>query len=496
MNLGQIVTAVENELQYSVETVAHRTDYRARVNDVYQTLCRKRRWPWLYRRSPLWVLPDFTMPHGSVTMPFPVEGPRAFKINRQSLFAALGLPQQSVTEFLQLQIPNGQLDIIDRTKGDGNWERGPFVIESCVALSPDASIIGFPTLRFVLDPRASITSIDDTEGDWRFSFPRVQLPPECDALDCIRNEQGVPLRSVTPQEERFFLQSQTVPGGTAYYVLEDYGFEPNQNYYLQTVNAHGGASFESSPFLAQTENWPVEHAIQAITLNPTTGNILAGTKMRIFASWHYANRFGPPSNIVEFTVDDFLGVKVTNLPSLAQTTGTFEYGRRVAIFAAQNEGAFYFRGFLGSATATTYNITEPFYSNTAVDAGLRLPRWDDLYPGTYQYVRLSPRPSAVTRHTCEYWKRPRQLVQDTDTPEFREEFHRLIVWMTVEELVGGRYGGDPAFQRMQALRSQVERDMITRYFPKEQHRDRQKGMIGTRVLGTQALRGVDWNGDS
>lgn len=495
MNLRQIVAAVENELQYAVETERHREDFRARVNDVYKALCRSRRWPWLYRKAALWVLPDLAIDHTLVNQPFPVEGPRAFEISRSGLYLAMGLTQNELTAHMLGQFANGQLDIADRTQGDGNWEKAPFVIESFQVVPPDASIVGFPTLRFVLDPRAEIDSIDDTEGEWLFSFPRVQLPVELDALECIRDEDGNVLRSVTPQEERLYL-TQQLAGGTPYYVLEDYGFDMTGGFQLAAQNVHGGAAFEHTPFAYQTENWPLEETIALATLDPTTGNVAVGTVMRVFASWYYSNRFGPPSNIAEFTVDDFQGVKVTGLPVLPDTgSGTFEYGRRVAIFAAEGEGAFYFRGFVPTATATTFNITEPQTSSTAYDIGLRLPRWDELYPGQYQYIRVNPRADTVQRLTCEYWKRPRELIQDTDVPEFHEAFHRLLVWMTVEELVGGRYGGDPAFRRLQVLREKEERALVTRYFPKEQNQERQKGMIG-QMTANRPLIGVDWNGDS
>lgn len=500
MNLGQILARVETETQYAPELEAHRADFRQVINRVYQTLATSRRWPWLRRTAPIWQLPDMDIASGVGGVTKTVgSGGRTLDVVRSALRTSLGFTSnQQFTVFLQLQMVGGTLDIAngDRTVGNGTWERAPFYIENLTPLQVDA---GGTAITFYLDPRCDITTFVGDEGNLRFSFPRIQLPPDLDSLEAIRDDQGADLRCVTAAEERMFLRttgpgSNTNGGGPAY-VLEDQGFVPNQGFYLVQATTDGGAPYEHSAFLNNRENWALRETIACTSPNPTSGSMISGTKVKVFCCWWWGNRFGSPSNVVEYTVDDFLGVKVVGIPSLPQTTGTFEYGRRVAVFMAEGEGAFFFRGFVTSPTATTYNILTPNTSGAGADVGLRFPRYDEIVPPSYQYVRMWPRPADVTRFEIDYWARPRVLAEDLDRPEFHEPLHELLVWLACVDLAG-RFGPEAALKRFQFLRDNCQQQLETRYFPQERHAGgRQKGMIG-KPSSTKPWQTIDWHGDS
>lgn len=493
MNLAQLLTDVETELQYAPDLAKHRADFRNVINRVYQDLGRERDWPWLYRRAPLWVLPTFEVATGGGGVTLTIGGgPRSFSLPRNLFRSALGFTSnQQLTAHLQSLLAGGQVDIAsgDRTVGDGNWEKAPFVIERVQFVSPDS---GATTIGFDLDPRCSISSFLGTEGNLEFSFPRHRLPNDLDELIAIRDDQGNEMRALLPQQEREYLV-RDVEGQSPAYVLEDGGFVPNEGFILGQSGSHGGAVFEHTPFNNQTENWPVRETF-TVGASVAVGTMAVGTKVRLMLSWYYSGRFGPPSEVVEFTVTDQRGVRITGIPLLPQTTATHEYGRRVAVFMAEGEGAYFFRGLHTSATANTFEITEPNTSATAADVGLRLPRWDELYPGRYQYVRLYPAPNRLVRLELEYHARPRTLVEPTDAPEFHEPYHPLLVWLAVQWLAA-RFADEPTLKRA-TFEVQRIRGALDAKYPRPRHTGRQKGMIG-RPRANRAWQpfGVNWNGD-
>lgn len=50
-----------------------------------------------------------------------------------------------------------------------------------------------------------------------------------------------------------------------------------------------------------------------------------------------------------------------------------------------------------------------------------------------QKLMLGPKPDDVYTMTGEYWKKPTELAQDSDTPSMPNQYHLLIVWMALEK---------------------------------------------------------------
>lgn len=498
MNLGQIRRDVETELQYAPELEDWRKDVRQVINRVYQNLARERRWPWLHRQAAFYSLPDLLLSEGAAGITLQAgSGPRSMSLLRTALRAALGVTSvaaQTVTEYVQQQLVGAELDIAsgNRYLGNGNWEKAPFVIEGLDVQSPSG---GTPNLSFWLDPRANITTLDTTIGTFKLSFPRVQLPADCDALLAITDDQGNPLTNLAPEQARRYLRPTTVTAQYPSYVLEDGGFQPLAPDHLVTVNGVGGVKFDATKFLYARENWPVREPVPfAIIDSVAAGSMTVGTVVHVFVSWSYGGRWGPPSATVDFTVAAKQGFKLTGLPVLPNTTATQEYGRLLGVFVAEGEGAAFFRGFV-TATASTFELITSNQNATSMAEGLRFARWDEEYPGgPYTYVRLLPRPTGLKRFAMEYLGRPRVLAEDTDSPEFEEAYHNLLVWLTCIEICT-RFGQGKVLPLFLSNAERIRAALDTRYFPQKRYAGTQKGMIGAAetVRPTQT---VDWHGDS
>lgn len=493
-NLGMAVAELETEFQYAPEILAHRADFRNIVRRNHDALSREERWSWLWDSRPVVALPDMTFIAGSGGITKTIGGgDRSFNIARIPLQAAIGAANPINPAILEA-MNNGLMNITatDKTLGNGNWELGPFSIERMQIQSPDTA---WTLNSFDLDPAAVITSFVGDEGGVKLSFPRIQLPVECDQLITVKDQNGVPLTAISPREAREKLWTRTSSGSTPAFVVEDQGFDLPDPRFLQTQNATGGVHPRTSPFSAQRENWPFN---ETFTLSDSagTGTFVIGTQVRVFCSWFYGNRFGPPSAVQTFTIADHQGIKLNGLPVLPQTTATFEYGRRIAVFVSQDEGAFYFRGFQTSPTATTLEILLGNRDPASTGVGLRHARWDELF-GTYKYIRLYPTVSSMLRLNIEYWRRPRQLVEDTDAPEFDDAFHDLIVWRSCLDLASRpNMGTAEMVQRFQANYDRQFSAYCTRYLPSERYSGSQKGMIGQQRRLAPLFRSVDWHGDT
>lgn len=487
MNLGQILKRVERELQYEPDLLAHREDFREVINEVYQVLARERSWPWLWRREPLWVLPDIELPFsegvGGVGVDLVSGQPRRFEVDKQALCAVLGIDGGAWTAELQSKLLGAEFDLQDstlRSEGDGTWERAPFVIEGSTVVPPDSP----SDMTVTLDPRCQIDSLNGSEGEGVVIRPRrIRLPVALDELDSVLDDQGIPLGMASPRTERRLLDPNRQPGQPVA-VLEDGGH----------IAGEGVNGFETE-FAREIENWPVRESFGLEDPDPMdSGTIPSGTRVRVFLSWQYAGRLGPPSAIEEFEVGDIGSVLVTGIPVLPQTTGQIEYGRRITVWMAEEEGAFFYRGQHTDPTDDTFLIDTTNQEQNTAYRWTRLPRWDEQYPGgTYKYIRLYPHPDQLKQLTVQFWARARQLVEDTDSPEFHEGYHDLIVWLACQQLAT-RYGGDQDVARFKVHARERRAALDARYFYPKKYDGTQRGMIGGGSRSREETP-VDWNGD-
>lgn len=457
-NLDDIRVALGKELRYAPDLEVQRIDDREVINRAYEKLARMRPWPWLLRRAPIYLFPDLTIANDEVIASAGY-GPRTLQLSGTTL-AGLGMfdvADAGSSELLHPYLCGAEFDLADRDlrgEGGSNWPEAPFVIEH-------VSVSSAP-LRFQLDPRASL-SLDPADGDYVIRFPRVRLPADVDQVVALRDADGVKLTPVPSGSETRWHRGQ--PAGRPVWLLEDPGHAPRFPPTVYPGLSASGASVNAgqSPFLYQRENLPVSKTISGAVV--AGGDLAANVKVRAFVCWWYADRFGPPSNVVSVTTTDSnKTVRLSALPVLETSGAQIEYGRRLAVFAAEGESAFYLRGFV-LTTDATFDIDEPISTPTAA---IRPARYDEVFPGEYQYIRVHPRPTSMQQLELEYKGKPRQLIEATDRPEFERAYYDTILWLACLE-ASAKHADSSFFARCDKLAGESYARLNARYFPGDRY---------------------------
>lgn len=459
MGLGSIVARVENELQYAPQVATYKSDIREVTKARYMLLCKEKDWPWLHRRTPLYVFPDLTIENSAVSMPgAPNYGSRTFLMNDTVFSTYYSTVGDWITR-IRPHLAGAEFGVVNASLsfgGAANWEDGPFVIELAESYptSPPARTL------LHLDPRCTIPAIAGTEGSYQIRFMRYLLPPDVDRILQIVDEQGTPLGNLEPGWERRAGLLQTAAGQRPGWVLEDFGHTPT---HPRLVYPGLSNVIPSNPDqtddVYQRTSLPVR-VPPSLNFQGSSGAWLAGTTVRVFFAWFYSNRWGPAGPISEATCSsstnqlDVSGYMQQGLLPSQATAALGAYGRRLGIFVSedltnvsgrgQGPSAFYLRASVnpGDSSGTPITtIVEPRDSSASSTSGalrpngaLDLPRFDRLYPGLPQYVRLYPRPSAVARYEIDYIGRPFDLLEDMDGPEFHGPFEEVLVYATCIEL--------------------------------------------------------------
>lgn len=426
---------------YAPDLRAYRLDIRQVVNARYGLLGRERPWPWLQRRAPLWVLPDIEVANTAVGLPSsPTNGARSLTVldSALSVLSAAG----DFAQHMRPLMAGGEMGVTDRTLvtpgGAANWEDGPFVIELA-----EAGPTGPSRTMLHLDPRCTLDAIGSSVGTFTLRWPRYQLPPDLDVLERIIDDQGLELAALAPDRERLYQLDPARDAGTRPgWVLEDYGHRATY-----PLVVYPGVSDATTPNPDQLED---TYQRQNLTLRVTpsvsesgSGTFQAGKRLKVALCWWYSNRFGPLSPVTEHVISGTnTAVAVSGwagkVVPLSSSASSGVLGRRLAVFVAEDDGAFYWRGFVNPASASSFTVAHSVDhgSTTAlpapalkVDGPPAFPRYDRLYPGgPYTYVRLYPRPTVVSRFELDYQARPCQLLEDTDEPEFPEQYGEVLVW--------------------------------------------------------------------
>lgn len=437
--LGNIIARVENELMYAPDLREHRLDIRQVANARYALLGRDKPWPWLQRRAPLWVFPDIDISSADVSRPVPGSGfgDRTIVVEDSALSTLTAAGDWA--QHIRPKLAGAEFgpDPTTVTPGSSsNWEDGPFVVE--LAEEEDT---GTDQTRLWLDPRADVPS-DTGISSFRLRWPRYKLPPDLEILERIVDDQGLEIPALSQVRERGYAMVDTA-GGPAW-ALEDHGHAARF-----PMVVYPGVSDGTAPNPDQTEDI---RSTSNLTLRITPslsegggGSITSGVRLRVGLCWWYADRFGPMSPTAEFTTTT-TGRALTvsgwsgKVIPISSTTTSGAYGRRLAVFVSENDGAFYLRGWVNPATTSTFVVSHSIdhASTTALptptlrmDGAVALPRYDRVYPGgPYTYLRLLPRPVAVARYELDYQARPADLLEDTDALELPDQYSEVLVWAT------------------------------------------------------------------
>lgn len=480
MNFGEIQRRVGFEMAHYPQVLGHRDDNRGVINRVNKRFLNAYEWPFMLRKAPIYSFPDLTIPNANVSKSAG-RGDRSLLLPDMDTIPTPPMYDPELTSefaFWDAQLTGAEMDLVTHpaTGNSANWDDGPFTIEMVIELGAGPG----PVVQ--LDPRATFTALSANDGPYIIRFPRILLPADVQQVSAVRTPEGRELFALTPSEQRRVILEPNHTSGSPRWMLEDQGHQPTRPVWVDPFFAGQVSGHSATPFIYQRETWPLRETVSISFTTPGGAEIPASTRIRVFCCWFWSGRFGPPSNIAESTTASAGGpfaVAVTGYPQLPTSGAFIEYGRRVAIFMAEGEGAFFLRGFvMAPATPTTTITTRNFTSSTP---GLRFPRWDEVYPdGPYQYMRIWPRPTAMTRLEVEYWARPRELIEDTDSPEFPDN-HDVLVWLTVAELLASpRYNNPQAAAGAMAMAKTYERPLIMRAFPKGQYKVR-RGQVDRRL---------------
>lgn len=499
MNVGQMRDIIGEQLGHAPDLAEWRNMVRSTIAQVNRKFCgdTSREWPWMKRAKALPMYPDLRLELGVGSVVRKVGwGDRTLDIPLGDLDNVM-YPEDESMAYRDHHIAleqGGEVLLADRTKDPqpglvdyGNWAYAPFSIELAIptsGIAPDSALV---TIQ--LDPRAYIPALSGNEGTMLLRWPRRLLPADCASVIAIRDDQGRRLRPMSPAQMAMS-EADRERIGTPCFMVEDLGAELRFG-----ISAHPSIAMAATPhhshtpYLWQRETWPVEETITAATVTGDS-NFVDGVSCKVFVAWYWAGRYGPPSNVATVTSEALKVIRVSGL-LLPPTGGVqHEYGRRLSVWMSMGEaGPYYLKGFVTSASATSYDITTD--NRRPSDQRLRLPRWDEHYfDGLPKYVRIYPRPSRFMRYEVEYRAHPRALVADFDAPEI-EGPHEVIAYYAAAELMAKR-GGDP--MPSLALAKDAERRVLAKSGLSDRE-DRRFGSVGASPPGRGWSYFVDENID-
>jgi hypothetical protein len=459
--LRALMRIVEDEMRHHPQIADWRTKLREKVAAVNRAFCGdiQRKWPWMIRTHELMVYPDLELPlgvgnvvrkigYGNRTFDIPV-GLLNGEMYPEETHSLWREHHMALSDGAVVELADRSLDPQPQLSSHGNWAYAPFAIEMVVPTSGIAPAPASVTIQ--LDPTAEIPALLGTEGDLAIRWPRRRLPADCSSVIAVRDEHGRRLAPLS-STQLTLSESQRNRIGTPCFLVEDSGKEMRAAA-LAYPGVHDSTVSHPhhTPFLAQRETWPVRETISLAIIVTGGTSIKASTKHRVFLSWFWGGRFGPPSNEVTVTTTDSGNtLRVSGIRPLPTSGANMEYGRRLSVWMAEGEsGAFMLKGFVTDSAATTYDIVTS--NNNPNTSQLRLLRWDEHYfDGLPKYLRIYPRPAAFARYTVEYRAFPRELVEDTDAPEI-DGPHEIIGWLAAAELIE-QNGRDASRARAQVMR--------------------------------------------
>jgi hypothetical protein len=492
--LKELVQQVKDELRFASTVLKQEIEIKRAISLEYQALADERAWSWLYKTTTMWAVPDLTIANGGLTR----VNDRSFTVSQATIRAAVGTADAlfgvDEFDFHRMMLTGAEFDLADtslRSSGNGVWGRAPFEVENV------KNSVG-TTEQFWLDPRCRITSITGNEGSFIFRWPRYRLPSDCARLERIHHfDDRAPLTALT-EERGAELRPGTASRPTHFW-MDTAGLQPRrvpmdfpELGLDETDNAaQNDDNFGRRNRAPNDELWSVSStAGSAVTTFFKNGTYEIGI------AWWYANRWSPMS-VRSLTIDwadGYGNILPTVLPPmLTAGVASANYGRRLGVFASRNGGPFYLitqggaADFVGGSSITQNPL--------ALDNPGTWRRYDEMYPPEgYQYVRLWPRPTALTRFEAKYLGRPRNLLGDTDVPELPTN-HDVIVFRAALRLMN-RNDQPEAFRRTSKLAEDAYTRMCRRYGV-EPHLRSTRGMIDQAAgLSSWPSPNINYNGDT
>lgn len=446
-NLGDIIARVKHELRGLPNVQKTRDNLRQLATEVQREIVEEHPYPFMRETRQVVLLPDVELTNmqcslyedaGNSTL-------RVFATTRQYLAAGMGIDDGDVPEAgaeLLERLNGATFDLADRTlrdDGDGNWAVGPFEVYNAGIASTSLGVV-----FLYLDDRASIDSITGDEGDYVIRFPRLLLDPSISEVLWLRERAtgAADLRAISTRDGLTLEENRA--GDPAVWWMDD-GFRPRFGPGGVTATGFAPLSVTRSinASLGRQAPVPINSTAAAgkftpggITIGTTTGGTLPVGKYKVMFSWLIAGRLSPPTEALSVTIADATNdaIQITGAPQ--HPLGVTWHGWRRTAWMSYNDGPFYLvqGGTPLGSTASTPAASPPSSSTETILSPINPSaqsaiRWDDAYAGgQHRYLVIWPRPTVVKFYEMGVTRRPRALIEDTDTPHLPIEFNDLIVW--------------------------------------------------------------------
>ena len=493
-SLRQLVSDVEEELQHAPRVQAHKEDIKNKLNEALRELGATLEWPWLFREVPVWVVPDIPVTPTLVTSSL-----RRFELDPSELagklwnadeFASannsrLSIQMQALLAGMELHVTGSGADV----GGSVNWwVFAPFVIDEVI---PDLT-----TPEIILDPRAAFaTALAGTEG-LEIRQGRIRLPADVSEVVSLEDENGAVVTPANENQLRMWGRGPDLSPGKPTHYSYDYGFSRRHADLLAPdflIPGGGPAAYQVPGAFDYVMGMTLRD--ESWTASATSGGAFPVGTFSIRICWWAAGQFGPIGDR-EVQVTTTAGNRTISLAGLPTLATPGEYGRKLMVWIREvrsgldTQGDYYLQASRSDSTSATLAITN------RPDATLphQQARLSRMHPfGQYTYLRLWPRSSSLARYRLYYYKRPDELEEPSDVPEFAAPYHDLLKWRVVEKL-GARWDS------VTASRARGEADRLQRalegHYNTGQRTPRRKGQIddGRARHWVEGFDGVNWQG--
>lgn len=450
-NLGDIIARVKHELRGLPNVQKTRDNLRQLATEVQREIVEEHPYPFMRETRQVVLLPDIELTQAQCPL-LELLGDtflRVFATVRTAIATQAGIDDGDVPEAgpdLLERLNGATFDLADRTlrdSGDGNWSVGPFEIYCAILSNTSPGIV-----YLYLDDRARIASLTGDEGDFVIRFPRLLLDPTISEVLWLRERAtgAADLRAISTRDGLTLEENRA--GDPACWWMDD-GFRPRFGPGGVTSTGFAPLSTTRSINASIGRSLPVPVNVEAESTKFSPGGISIATdddlsgelpvgKYKVAFAWLAAGRLSPMTEPLEASIvasaPTFKALSITGAPV---RPGGEEHGWVRTVWMSRDDGPFYLyqTGSPGGAnaagpagfpalTTTTILITTPIDPSAMYAI-----RWDDAYAGSqHRYLVVWPRPTVVKFFEMGVTRRPRALIEDTDTPHLPIEFNDLIVW--------------------------------------------------------------------
>ena len=419
MNLAEIRQRIFDQMDFNPNLQQYRDSVVRRINDHYLQICDSAHWLFLQKESTIQLRKEVV---GSATMTIRVETSNLRKV--------------TITGGTFTSEMEGQTFINTDTNKEFKIVRV------------------YDTTNLYID-----SSFDGTTGTalqtFKIRFDRQALPSDCiEVLGYVDrdDDRGRLFQIERKREEYAYLDRDN--SGDPFVIVDDEAFEG-----LAPISALG------------------------IATSATSGTLVNNTTYEYQYTIYYEGREGPPSQIASINTSSRTSIALSAMDNTswypgAATSTRYDSGIAKYLYRRDktNDGQWMLIKILESTT-TTYTDSALYpdvvgylnQSNYSYNSLKDYIHFDEC--GFRQYVRFWYAPSTDRDIHIRYHRRPRNLVNDNDSPVFPKQYHTILVYATLEDMFLQMQATDQA-QIFRARKLQLIDQMRKRYLSRDDTRKR------------------------